>query len=117
MKNITTTDATVNSSKNGALESKIFQLVKMKYDLQKLRIATGNRLCASFNIQLGQQPSTPQQDMPDESQKLLKKLTAEYDRITDAMIENKASVNKVIKELSEELDWVRSKLDYDLISE
>lgn len=117
MKNITTTDATVNGSKNGALESKIFQLVKMKYDLQKLRIATGNRLCASFNIQLGQQPSTPQQDMPDESQKLLKKLTAEYDRITDAMIENKASVNKVIKELSEELDWVRSKLDYDLISE
>ena len=38
------------------LESKIMQLVKMKYDLQKLRIATGNRICASFDQSGNQDP-------------------------------------------------------------
>ena len=101
------------------LESKIMQLVKMKYDLQKLRIATGNRICASFGIQLGRKPSEKNEDMPDESQKALKILKNEFNRITDAMISNKESLNKVIMDLSNsgELDYIRTKLDYDLVSE
>lgn len=113
----TNTNENVTVNKNDKLESKIMQLVTMKYDLQKLRIATGNRICASFDDQMGRKPGMSKEEMDDEAKKLLNQLKAEYKRITDAMIENKASVNQIIKSKEIELNWIKTKLDYDLVSE
>jgi hypothetical protein len=68
-------------------KQKIRILVSGMYDLQKLRIATGNRVVQSFNIQMGQEPSTKQEDMEKETQKMIEKLRKEYKLITDAYID------------------------------
>lgn len=94
-------------------KEKIRNLVKGIYDIQKLRIATGNRIVQSFNIQMGQEPSTKQEDMDEDAQKMISVLRKEYDRITDAYVnksyivrdghpikndaEDKGSKEKIIK--------------------
>ena len=119
---------------------KIRNLIKGVYDIQKLRIATGNRIVQSFNIQMGQAPSTKQDDMEDEAQSMIKKLRAEYKRITDAYIsksyvvkvkkdgdtiENEiklgtnSGIEKIIKTMQKdenaEISLIKSKLDYELM--
>jgi hypothetical protein len=70
-----------------AQKQKIRSLVSGVYDLQKLRISTGNRIVQSFNIQMGQEPSTKQEDMEKETQQMIEKLRKEYKLITDAYID------------------------------
>ena len=99
---------------------KIRNLISGLYGIQKLRIATGNRIVASFNSQLGQKPSTKQEDMDKEVKSMIDQLRAEYDRITDAYISEKITVNAAIKKMQNKegdkgLELIRSKLDYDLI--
>lgn len=65
---------------------KIRILVNGIYDIQKLRIATGNRIVQSFNIQMGQTPSTRQEDMDTEASSLINELRRDYKRITDAYV-------------------------------
>lgn len=67
-------------------KEKIRVLMNGIYDIQKLRIATGNRIVQSFNIQMGQAPSTKQDDMDSEATKLITTLRNEYKRITDAYV-------------------------------
>ena len=120
---------------------KIRNLVKGVYDIQKLRIATGNRIVQSFNIQMGQKPSTKQEDMEEEAQSMIKKLRNEYKRITDAytsksyVIKEKkedgvvekeiklganSGIVKIIdamnKDTAADITLIRTKLDYDLMS-
>lgn len=119
---------------------KIRNLVSGIYDIQKLRIATGNRIVQSFNIQMGQKPSTSQEDMEKETQSMINKLRAEYSRITDAYINKSyvvkikegdstvektiniganAGIDKVIKSITADdqsgVDIIKNKLDYELI--
>lgn len=61
------------------------------YDIQKLRIATGNRIVQSFNIQMGQEPQTKQEDLEEETAKLIETLRSEYKRITDAYVDKQYS--------------------------
>lgn len=121
-------------------KEKIRNLVKGTYDIQKLRIATGNRIVQSFNIQMGQAPSTKQEDMQDETQSMIKQLRDEYRRITDAYtkgsfvvkrkvgktteekevkVSRNVRIDKVITELvnneDAEISLVKSKIDYELI--
>lgn len=121
-------------------KTKIRNLIKGIYDIQKLRIATGNRIVQSFNIQMGQLPSTKQDDMEDEAQSMIKKLRGEYKRITDAYISKSyvvkvkkdkdivekeiklgtnSGIEKIIKTMSKDADsdisLIRSKLDYELM--
>ncbi len=75
-------------------KEKIRVITSGMYDIQKLRIATGNRIVQSFNIQMGQAPSTKQEDMSDEAKKLIDKLREEYKLITDAYIDKKYAKDK-----------------------
>jgi len=122
-------------------KQKIRNIVSGVYDIQKLRVATGNRIVQSFNIQMGQSPSTSQEDMDKEAQKLIAKLRDEYRRITDAYVNgsfvvkvkdsdkksiNKtitvkkhSSIDKIIEEMHKldatAITTIKSKLDYELI--
>ena len=133
------TSVTVMTDKQ---KEKIRSLVNGYYDIQKLRIATGNRIVQSFNIQMGQEPQTKQDDMDKEVQKMIDTLRGEYARITDAytlgsfatsvtdengkskkvdiQVGTLGSINKAIKAMNENKDadikYIRSKLDYDMIS-
>lgn len=72
-------------------KEKVRNLVSSVYDIQKLRIATGNRVVQSFNVQMGQAPSTRQEDMDEETVKLIETLRSEYKRITDAYVDKEYS--------------------------
>ena len=73
---------------------KIRILVNGIYDIQKLRIATGNRIVQSFNIQMGQTPSTRQEEMDVEASSLINTLRSEYKRITDAYVSKEYYLDK-----------------------
>lgn len=72
-------------------KEKIRNLVSSIYDIQKLRIATGNRIVQSFNTQMGQEPQTKQEEMEEDTIKLINALRSEYKRITDAYIDKQYS--------------------------
>lgn len=77
-------------------KEKIRNLVSSYYDMQKLRIQTGNRIVASFNIQLGQAPSTKQEDMSEEQKALIDNYRAAASRITDAYVSATKQDGKVV---------------------
>lgn len=61
-------------------------MVRGAYDLQKLRISTGNRVVANFKAKLGQKPSASEDESLDAAGKeLLRQLRASYERITDGI--------------------------------
>lgn len=68
---------------------RIRELVRGVYDVQKLRISTGNRIVSSINVQLGQEPSKKKEEMDKEAQKLIGEMRKEYTRITDAYVEDR----------------------------
>lgn len=120
-------------------KEKIRNLVSGIYDIQKLRVATGNRIVQSFNIQMGQKPSTKQEDMEEETHKLIEKLRNEYKLITDAYVNKyytsekktkngevitvnltkNSSIEKIIEKMNSDdasgIKNIKSKLDYDLM--
>lgn len=65
-------------------QDKLIQLVRGGYDMQKLRIATGNRLCAAFFTKLGIAPGE-KQDKDDEAKSVLDQLKLSYKKITDGV--------------------------------
>lgn len=69
-------------------------IVRGAYDIQRLRIQMGNRICAQFKAKLGQEPSTPEEDMDPESQAILKDLRAEYKKLMDGVKKAKLATFK-----------------------
>jgi hypothetical protein len=59
-------------------------LTKSIYDLQKLRISTGNRIAGNFRAKLGQEPGQKLEE--NEAKKIIKQLSAEYARLTDGIV-------------------------------
>jgi hypothetical protein len=55
------------------------------YSVQKLRIQIGNRICAQFKAKLGQAPGTSEDDLDDDSVKILDQLRTEFKKITDGV--------------------------------
>ena len=101
----------------------IRNITKSIYDVQKLRIAIGNRVVSNFNHKLGttgtegiddtdikdidnssNSSSNSDNDYKDsdkkdkENKKIIEQLRKEYHRITDGYIENKTTLRKYIKE-------------------
>lgn len=70
------------------VDNTIRMLVKGVYDLQKLRIATGLRLVATYKSEHGQEPGEKETELDAEAQKLIKEMRAEHKRITDAIAES-----------------------------
>jgi len=57
------------------------------YDMQKLRIQTGNRLCAEIRRKMGQEPGQATEALDDEeAKKMLKMIAKEYKLITEGLI-------------------------------
>lgn len=60
------------------------QMVRGTYDLQKIRIATGNRIAMNYLSKLGQEPGKELDD--EEAKKVLETIRAEYKRLTDGLV-------------------------------
>lgn len=60
---------------------KIF--VRGAYDLQKLRIQTGNRMVANFKARLGQKPSEKEDTIDEPGKELLTQIRHSFKKITD----------------------------------
>lgn len=133
-------ETTLQEIKEDIQKEKIRNLVSGIYDIQKVRIAIGNRVVQSFNIQMGQKPSESQEEMEKEAQSMIKTLRSEYKRITDAYIDKSyikkvkigdnteektvtlaknAGIEKVIKTINADEDmgiqYLKNKLDYELM--
>jgi hypothetical protein len=70
----------------------IRNMVRGTYDLQKLRMQTGNRVTAIFKVKVGLETNGMTEEQLDkESKKLLAKLRKSYQRITDGIVEENFS--------------------------
>ena len=94
-------------------------LVSNLYDLQKMRIAVGNRVVQSFYIQMGIEPGSKKDSGDEESLAMIQKLKKEYDKVTDLMIENKFSIKRQLSKLPNNvtLDYIKNELDYKMIEQ
>jgi len=73
-----------NVTKDGLTEGDLKLLVRGGYDVQKLRISAGNRVCAQFFAKMGQEPGMKQEDIPDsKKQTMLAQVRKEFDKITE----------------------------------
>lgn len=101
-------------------------LIANFYDLQKLRIATGNRLVSSFYIKMGYKPSEKkvgvelsekeQKEEDSKRKSFIAVLKSDYKKITDALSD--MSVEKAIKSINaseKHLQVIRDKTDYALV--
>lgn len=61
-------------------------VIRGLYDLQKLRIMTGNRVVGNFKAKLGQKPSHSEDTLDPDSRELLAVLRAKAPRITDTAV-------------------------------
>ncbi len=62
-------------------------MVSSVYQLQQLRVGTGNRVVAAWKAaHVGQTPSKAEKDLDKEGQDTIKILRASYDRITDGIV-------------------------------
>jgi len=95
-------------------------LVSNLYDLQKLRVAAGNRLVQSFYQQLGVASGESPDDMDKAEKNMINLLKEDYKRITDMVVEKGKTIKSIIKMYSDEgsdnkLNIVRNEIDYRLI--
>lgn len=56
------------------------------YDIQKLRIQFGNRICALYRNEQGQKPGENDEEMDDDAKNLLATLRSSFTRITDVLV-------------------------------
>ena len=91
-------------------------MLKGMYDIQKLRMAMGNRICANFYYKLGFKPGEKivAFKLEKEAGKILKQLESEYKKITDGIASLRRS--NVMKFLSEkDGGLISSMVEYALI--
>ncbi len=65
--------------------SNLKTMVRGAYDIQKLRIQMGNRIVMNFKAKLGQESSTPEEEMDEDGKRILKDLRVRYRKITDGV--------------------------------
>ena len=120
---------------------KLRNLITGFFQIQKTRVAMGNRVVASFNIQLGQTPGTKQEDMDDEVKNMIKKLSKEYKLVSQAYIDKsyvitergedgqvstevqlgkndglEKIINKMHDDERSDVKFIRNKVDYELMT-
>jgi len=61
------------------------ELVRGLYDLQDLRMQTGNRIVSEFKARLGQSASVKEDDLDPEAQQILQDIRRAYKRLTDGV--------------------------------
>lgn len=76
--------------------SNIKTLVRGAYDLQKLRIQTGNRIVANFKAKLGQQASEKESELGDDEKKMLDQIRLSYRKLTNGVVDKLPTVKKFV---------------------
>lgn len=92
-------------------KTRIRNVVGGIYDVQKLRIATGNRIVASLR------PDAIDTECDEEDTKYLPSILKEYSRITDYYVskfDGRGNIEKAIN--PRESEYIKSRLDYDLVT-
>ena len=88
------------------------QLTRGYYDIQKLRIAVGNRLCSNFYIKIGVEPGTKIDSGPGWGKEILEYYLSEYNRLADFISENQRNLKKV---LDDYCGVIGSKAEYAMV--
>ena len=91
-------------------------LIDGVYDMQKLRIATGNRVVAV----LRPATETTGKEKADEGDALIRTIAKEFRRVTDLYVEqfnSKGSVEKALKAMEPAPSYIKSKVDYTLVEQ
>lgn len=130
------TNVQQNTVGNDVVKAQIRNAISNVYDLQKMRIAAGNRLVTSFYLKMGVNPSqspkeatgydpnlSPQdneatKDAQNEQGKLIAELKKDYKRITDAVASTDKGVKSSITALNKSPDplvYIRDEADYKLV--
>lgn len=89
------------------------------YDIQKLRISTGNRIVQSFLRGAGVKPSETLDNMDAEIKSMITILVKECKSITDTYItifNNKGRITKAIEYLGDDLANIKTETDYQMIN-
>lgn len=60
-------------------------IVRGMYQLQKLRIQTGNRIVGNWKVKMGQEPGKKETEMDAEGKQILKALRESFARLTDGI--------------------------------
>lgn len=84
----------MNQENQNGVNLVIRSLVRGAYDIQTLRVATGNRVTANFKYKLGfkNEDNMTEEDLEKISKGILNRLTQSYTRITDGVIEEGAEL-------------------------
>ncbi len=69
-------------------------MVRGVYDLQKLRIMTGNRIVMQFKERLGQSAGVKESQLGDKEKKVLDSLRTHYKKITDGVVDRLPNLEK-----------------------
>lgn len=100
-------DPNTTPIKQDVVKYKIRASIDNFYDIQKLRIQCGNRICAAIR----------QTDDEIENDNILKTLASEYNRVTDVLAEkyksSRRSLGKAIK-ATDDLEIIKSEIDYNM---
>jgi len=91
--------------------------VKGIYDIQKLRIASGNRVVANFYIKMGIEPGEKVDGLEEKDKKMIKELQTEYKRITDMIVESNMLTKTAIKRSLEKgsINIISDEAEYSLV--
>lgn len=74
------------------------QLVRGFYDIQKLRISIGNRLCANFYVKIGVEPGKKKEEAENWGKEIIKHYKDEYKLLSDFLAGNTRKLQKVLDE-------------------
>lgn len=85
------------------------------YDLQKLRIQTGLRIVASFKVKLGQEPSSLEDELPEDAKKILDTLRKDFALITDAIVATGKAIRAKKPELFKGSTLISNESEYELV--
>ena len=105
------------------MDTHIRNLIDGVYDIQKLRIATGNRIVAALRGEPDPEKEaakTAEQKEKEQKEKdsVLAKVLKEYKRITDVYVERYNSSGPIVKAITaDHTDFIKTKVDYTLVQQ
>lgn len=82
-----------------SLRTTLKSLTQGAYDMQKLRIAIGNRICQQYRQRMGLNSSDNERKLSSENKNILNQIRKEYKLLADGLIDSKnmSSVDKTLK--------------------
>lgn len=90
----------------------IRNIINSIYDLQNLRISTGNRIMANMRMKLTGEASACAEELDETMGYSIKDLCKDYKRISDYMVENNVNLKKYFKQ---EHGLITDEMEYTLV--